>query len=141
MLEPGGLPLAFLEELVDGDADPPDGWLTGRLGSLGAEPRAMAPSGPYFLGLPLFFLSGSVLILKLIPNASPPCAVASAPLMTEALRGFEEWKDGGEVARGLNSGVRPSVLKDKCMFCKTGSDGAKLNPDISFLLLQFHQMK
>ena len=78
-MEPGGLPLAFLMDVGDvadptpppeegsaaalgGDEKPPADWGTvTEDGAVdGERANAMVPSGPYFLGLPLFLFMGSV---------------------------------------------------------------------------------
>lgn len=72
MPDPGGLPLFRLEgssEAMPGVPPPESPW-TMELGEddigVGDNPKAMLPSGVYFLGLPRFFFADS--ILNLIPE-------------------------------------------------------------------------
>ena len=113
LLEPGGLPLAFFNEegeeadppppppaaaaadegggaAVVGDENPPLDWFTVTEGGggVGERPNAMVPSGPYFLGLPLFLFIGSPPMFMFSPEEAiappgdpspPPPAAAAAP--------------------------------------------------------------
>lgn len=68
--ELGGLPRAFLdgfsEDVPSTSPPPPESVFVGTTEEIGVtgvgeRPKAMLPSGEYFLGRPLFFLAGSML--------------------------------------------------------------------------------
>lgn len=96
MLEPGGLPLDFLNE-EGGEANPPGGETVAgaaaaagggekapldgvslAVGGAGTKANDIDPSGPYFLGLPLLRFRGSppllIFMFRLCGKAAEPSA-------------------------------------------------------------------
>ena len=124
LLEPGGRPLAFFKE--EGEADPaeaggeenaPPDWDTFTPEGAGDNASAMVPSGPYFLGLPLFLFKGSLPIFMLSPWGMMAPPVEPSPPVPP-----EDWYGGEVPETGLYTAA-PSGLKAKRMFCITGCDG------------------
>lgn len=135
LLEPGGLPL-----LVFFTTSPEPGAPLGELpkpGGVGPPPvdaaptgtseSAMLPSGPYFLGLPLFFFNGSVPVPVPLPvlelNAGPcagfPCDGSVLGVVWSPLAVGEGWNKGEDVAGGAVVGVEVEM---GCGCCGAGVD-------------------
>lgn len=89
--EPGGLPLCFLEGCSDATstplpAPPPESARPADM-VVGDKPKAMLPSGVYFLGLPRFFLAGSIL------NPIPEEEVGDDPSRAPSGLDCSRWAD------------------------------------------------
>lgn len=120
LLEPGGLPpLGFFTPSTEPDTPPgelakPGGVSPPPVDAAppGTSASAMLPSGPYFLGLPLFFFTGSVplpgLALNTEPCAGPACegsVLGGVVVLWGPEAVGEGWNNGEDVGGGAVVGA------------------------------------